>query len=565
VFRNRKVLFVGLAILLSFALGSCAQPTAEPTTAPPVVAPSAVPAEPTVEAAAFEGLTFEDPACSGFFSSIVAADEHTVVFNLCKTDAAFLSKIAFSVFSIYPQEWLEATTEPGARLDAPVGTGAYVLSDWARGESVTFTRNPDYWGEPAQTDTLVFRWSTESAARTLELQAGTIDGFDNVGPDDFAVIEGDSSLQLIERPALNTFYVAMTNTFEPFDDPLVREAVGMGIDRQRIVDTFFPRGSEVASHFVPCVITNGCTGDAWYDFDPEAAKALLAEAGFPNGFSTNLFYRDVVRAYLPQVAQVAGDFQAQLKANLNIDATIVVMESGAFIEACTSGTCDGFHLLGWNFDYPHVTNFLDYHFSETYAGFGTQSPTYFDILGQAATIGDPDVAHPLYVEANNALREYVPAVPISHGGSAVAYRADVVGGQASPLGNEYFAVVDPGGRDTMVWMQNAEPISLFCADESDGESLRACEQMMEPLYTFEIGGVAVEPSLATSCTPNPDSTVWTCTLREGVTFHDGSAFDANDVVTTFWAGLDASSPLHVGNSGLWEYYTNLWGLVNVEG
>ena len=101
MFRNRKIVFLGLAILLSFALGSCAQPTAEPTTAPPVVAPTAVPPEPTVEEMVFEGLTFEDPACSGFFSSIVAADAHTVVFNLCKTDAAFLSKMAFSPFAIY--------------------------------------------------------------------------------------------------------------------------------------------------------------------------------------------------------------------------------------------------------------------------------------------------------------------------------------------------------------------------------------------------------------------------------------------------------------------------------
>lgn len=566
MFRNRKIVFVGLAILLAFALGACAQPTAEPTEAPPpVVAPTAVPPEPTVEEMMFEGLTFEDPACSGFISSIVAADEHTVVFNLCKPDAAFLSKMAFSVFSIYPQEWLEATTEAGARLEAPVGTGPYRVGEWNRGESITFTQFEDYWGEPANAATVVFRWSTESAARVLELQAGTVDGIDNPGPDDFAVIEGDSNLQLIERPALNTFYLAMNNGFEPFDDVNVRKAVAMGIDRQRIVDTFYPRGSEVASHFTPCAIPNGCAGDEWYAFDPTAAKAALADAGFPNGFSTNLFYRDVVRGYLPQVGSVAQDIQAQLAANLNIDATIVVMESGAFIEACTSGTCDGFHLLGWGADYPHVTNFLDFHFGGAYAGFGSQAAIFTDPLGQGTTIADPATSEPFYVEANNAIREDVPMVPIAHGGSAVAYRADVDGAHASPLSNEFFAAVDPGGRDTFAWMQNAEPISLFCADETDGESLRACEQIMEPLYTYEVGGVAVHPALATSCEASADLLVWTCALREGVSFHDGSKFDANDVVTTFWAGLDASSPLHVGNTGLWEYYSALWGLVNVEG
>lgn len=549
----------GPAILgvLTLALAACV-PTATPP--PPVATPTPPPA--------FEPLSLSTDCAAyregsaGFFQTIEALDQFTVQFTLCKPDPAFLSKMAFSVFSIYPQEWLEATTEPGARLEAPVGTGPYRVSEWARGESITFTRFEDYWGEPAIPDTVIFRWSTESAARTLELQAGTLDGIDNPGPDDFAVIEADPNLQLLERPALNVFYIGFTNTFEPFDDVLVRQAVAMGIDRQRIVDTFYPRGSEVASHFTPCSIPNGCAGDSWYDFDPDAARELLADAGFPDGFSTRLFYRDVVRGYLPEVARVAEEIQAQLAENLNIDAEIVVMESGAFIEACTTGQCDGIHLLGWGADYPHVTNFLDFHFGGGIDQFGTPHPEIYEALDEGAQISDPAQAEPFYVQANNAIRELVPMMPVAHGGSAVAYRADVEGGHASPLSNEYFAAVDPGGRDTFVWMQNAEPISLFCADETDGESLRACEQVMEPLYTYEVGGVEAIPALATSCDPNEDLTVWTCALRESVKFHDGSDFDANDVVATFSMGVDASSPLHVGNSNAWEYYSALWGLMN---
>ena len=576
---NKKLfLLLSALVLVSMILTACGPKTTEPpapATEPPATeAPTAEPTPiPDVPIATYDGTSLSVPECgngyTGFFKSIEANDENTVTFTLCKSDPAFLSKIAFSPFAIYPQEWIEATagetTRTSEGLEKPIGTGPYMVSEWARGESITFAAYPAYWGEAPAAGSVVFRWSSESAARLLELQAGTIDGFDNVGPEDFATVQGDSNLQLAIRPALNIFYLGMTNTFPPFDNVKVRQAVAMGIDRQRIVDTFYPDGSEAASHFTPCSIPNACDGDAWYDFDVDAAKALLSEAGFPDGFKTKLYYRDVVRGYLPQGGNVAQDIQAQLKANLNIDAEIVVMESGAFIEESGAGRLNGFHLLGWGADYPHVTNFLDFHFGAANQQFGAMQPEIYEPLALGAAIADPVEASPIYTEANNAIRELVPMIPIAHGGSAVAYRADVVNPQASPLTSEMFAVTDPGGRDTFVWMQNAEPISMFCADETDGEGLRACEQVMQSLYGYEINGTAVEPVLAESCEPNADLTVWVCKLRQGVTFHDGSTFDAFDVVATFNMGLNIGSPFHVGNTNLWEYYDYLWGLMKKPG
>jgi len=565
---KRHTLFsvLGVLVIASLALAACGAPAA--TQAP---AATDVPAmELPYEIVPFsEPMVLDAGGCDygGAVRSVEAVDESTVVFSLCGPDPAFLAKIAFSVFGIYPQEWLEWASQEAnveARLRQPIGTGPYSVGEWVSGESITFNANPNFWGDAPHAETLVFRWSTESAARTLELQAGTVDGIDNPGPADFAVIEGDANLALLDRPALNTFYIAMTNTFEPWDDVNVRKAIAMGIDRQRIVDTFYPEGSEVASHFTPCAIPNGCTGDEWYEFDAAAARLLLADAGFPDGFSTSLFYRDVVRGYLPEVPRVAEDIQAQLLENLGIEAEIVVMESGAFIEESTAGRLDGLYLLGWGADYPHVTNFLDFHFGEANPQFGTTFPEIYEVLVEAAQIADEGEAEPLYVEANNQIKALVPMMPVAHGGSATAFRADVEGAHASPLSNEYMAAMDPGGRDTFVWMQNAEPISLFCADETDGESLRGCEQIIEALYAYEVGGTATHPALAESCEPNADLSVWTCTLRQGVTFHDGSPLDANDVVATFTMGLDASSPLHQGNTNAWEYYAYLWtSLMNV--
>ena len=122
--------------------------------------------------------------------------------------------------------------------------------------------------------------------------------------------------------------------------------------------------------------------------------------------------------------------------------------------------------------------------------------------------------------------------------------------------------MDPGGRDTFVWMQNGEPGGLYCADESDGESIRVCDQIFESLYSFKLGTTEVEPTLATECKPDDALKVWTCALRTGVKFHDGTTMTANDVVASFDAQWDAASPLHKGNTGEWYYIDALFGIIN---
>lgn len=502
-----------------------------------------------------EKVAADDCSYGGKISSIEATAEYEVTFTMCKPVPAFRQIAAFTPFGIQPEEHLAATG--GAPLDNPIGTGPFALDEWARGDSITFSANPDYWGDKPAYDTLVFRWAEEGTTRLLELQSGTVDQITNVSPDDFATVEGDANLQLLPVANPNTLYLAMTNTFEPFDNVDVRKAIAMGIDRQRIVDNFYPEGSEVASHFTPCSIPNGCTGDDWYEFDPEGAKQLLADAGYPDGFETTIYFRDVFRGYLPEPSVVAVEFQNQLQENLGITAEVVVMESGAFIDASSAGELDGFYLLGWGADYPHVTNFLDYHFGEENPQFGTTFPEIYEPLVKASQIPTDADAESLYVEANNAIKELVPMVPIAHGASASAALATVENAHFRPFGAPLLGQVNPG-KDTFVYMQNAEPISLYCADESDGESLAACQQVVEPLLGYAIDSGDIEPRLATDCTGNEDATIWTCTLREGVTFHDGSTFDANDVVASWSAGIDAANPLHVGNTGAFQYYTYLW-------
>jgi hypothetical protein len=287
----------------------------------------------------------------------------------------------------------------------------------------------------------------------------------------------------------------------------------MGIDWQRIVDNFY-RGSEVATASRRVVVR--CTG-VGTGLRPPAAKALLAEGMAEEGITsidTKLQFREAVRGYLPDPPQIATEIQTQLKDNLGINASLDLQESGTYLDNHAAGALDGIFLLGWGADYPDATNFLDYHFG---AGSGKKFGTPFDdivaALNTAGQTADDAAREAGYTEANNLIKQHVPAVIVAHGGSGTVFKADVEGAHSSPLSTEIFSVMKAGDRDTLVWMQNAEPLSLYCGDETDGETLRACEQIKESLYAYKVAGTDVEPR-SPSAARGPDDLDSNCARRD---------------------------------------------------
>jgi len=495
----------------------------------------------------------------GSIQSIEAVDELTVHFTLCVPDPALPSKAAFVTLGIHPSEYLEATGGGGDLLTDPIGTGPYMLENWDLGNEIVLTRFENYWGTPAVEPTAIFRWSTEAAQRLVELQAGTVDGIDNPAPGDFEVIRNDPNLQLFERPAGNIMYMSLNNRFEPFNDVNVRQAMAQVIDKQRIVDNFYPAGSSVADQFVPSMIFGHTAEVEPLAFDVALAEQMLDDAGYPRGadgirFSTTLSYRDVVRGYLPTPGIVAQDIQAQLAA-VGIEVEVQSMESGAFLDAALAGELP-MVLLGWTLDYPDATNFFDTHFG---SGAPDQFGDKFDEITEPLALGaqqaTPEERYPYYLQANEAIRDLVPMVTIAHGGNGAAYQARIVNGHAQSVGQENLAIMEDPDDDNIVFMQGNEPISLYCSDESDGESFKVCEQIIESLLDYQIGSGEVIPGLAESWEVNDELTEWTFHLREGVTFHDGSMLDANDVVASYVAQWDAESPTHTGRTGDFTYFT----------
>mgnify|MGYP005851449065 FL=1 len=503
----------------------------------------------------------EAPDCDygGIIKSIEAVDELTVKFTLCAPDGVFPLRVALSNFAIQSSEYLESTGGGGNLITNPVGTGPYKLDAWNQGSEIVMSRFDDYHGEAAIEPTLIFRWNSEAAARLIELQSGNVDGIDNPAPTDFDVIAGDSNLQLLPRQGLNIFYLGLNVDIAPFDNLNVRQAIAYGLNRQRIVDNYYPDGSEVATQFMPPAIPSGYTPEVEpFAYNPDMARQLLAESGLELPINVTLNYRDVVRGYLPTPGVVAEDIRAQL-AEIGINVTVEVVESGTFLDRADAGEL-GMYLLGWGADYPDATNFLDYHFGAGASPqFGTGYPEIHQLLQQAAQIADLDERNALYAQVNTLLRDNVPMIPVAHGASGVAFKANTTGALASPLGNEAFSIIEDLDDDTLIWMQNGEPAGLYCADETDGESLRVCEQLVESLLGFAPGTTDVIPSLATGFEVNEDSTEYVFTLKEGVMFHDGSTLDANDVVLSFLVQWDASHPLHVGRTGSFAYFSGIFG------
>ena len=172
-------------------------------------------------------------------------------------------------------------------------------------------------------------------------------------------------------------------------------------------------------------------------------------------------------------------------------------------------------MLGWGADYPDQTNFLGLPLRgrRRRSSSATSTRTSSTALDEGAQGHQRRGPRAAYTKANNLIKQHVPMIPIAHGGSAMAFRADVEGAHSSPLRNEQLSVMKAGDRPQLVFMQNGEPGGLYCADETDGETLRACEQIMEGLYALRDRRHRRDPApRRRSASRMPTSPQWTCTL-----------------------------------------------------
>ncbi|WP_088008171.1 ABC transporter substrate-binding protein [Indiicoccus explosivorum] len=369
--------------------------------------------------------------------SVTAVDDYTVEFQLKRPSAPFLKNLAMSPFGIAsPAAFEEFGEEFGSN---PVGTGPFQFVEWQRNDTVTIERFEDYWQEGLPNlESIIFRAIPDNSARLNALLSGEIDLADGINPADAQTIADNPDLQLWERPSMNVGYLGFTTTREPFDDPLVRRALAYAIDKQAIVDAFFQGYAETAKNPLPPVIAGYNDEIEDYSYNPEKARELLAQAGYPDGFEMELWAMPVPRPYMPDGQKVAEAIQANL-ADVGVEAEIVSYEWATYLEKAQNGEADAF-LLGWTGDNGDADNFLyvlldkDNIGSNNYTRYSNDE--LHDILIEAQTETDEAKRAELYKRAQEIIHEDVPLVPLAHSTPLIAGDADITGYTPHPTGSD---------------------------------------------------------------------------------------------------------------------------------
>ena len=381
------------------------------------------------------GWVFGGPIGEGnLIESVSVVNDHEVQFTLTQP-APFLPALWAAVYFQFSSP--AAIMENGVAYGTPgvgaVGTGPFKFVEWIEGERVVLERNDDYWNGPAKLEGVVFRGITEPTARMAELQAGTIDIAVLLSVDDLQTVQNDPNLKTaIPEVELNVGYIGMYVDNEPLDNLLVRQAIAHAIDREAIIDAFYGGLGLPAYAFIPSTMFG--LGDPWpYEYDPERARELLAEAGYADGFSIDFWYMPVSRPYYPAPQPIAETIASYL-SEVGIDVELETEDWTTYLADYTTGKFS-MYMLGWNADYADPDNFLNTFFGPSAsASPAWDSPETLDLLQQARQVADQDVRANLYAEVHNNVNADVPAIPFAYNRTLNAMRNNIDGWVASPLG-----------------------------------------------------------------------------------------------------------------------------------
>jgi peptide/nickel transport system substrate-binding protein len=388
---------------------------------------------------------------TGKYESCAAPDPATAVITLKSPLPELIAALSLPAFSIQSPTAMEefGANDVGGTAEAPelseyatghpVGTGPYKFVSWSVGERVELEANDEYWGEIADVKRIIFTVISDPTARRQALEAGDIDGYDLVGPADVEALEA-AGFQIVNRDPFNVLYLGMNQAVPELADQRVRQAIAHAINKDALVTSTLPEGTQLATNFVPPSVVGFSENVQQYEYDPERAQELLAEAGVPDLTVDFNYPTNVSRPYMPNPEQIFEAVSADLE-----EVGITVNPRPApwspdYLDTI-QGTADhGLHLLGWTGDYNDTYNFIGVFFGARSNEWGFDNPELFEQIN-AARYADPDEQQGAYEAANEAIMEFLPGVPLAHPVPSLAFAEYVEGYPASPVQDEVYNTI----------------------------------------------------------------------------------------------------------------------------
>lgn len=377
--------------------------------------------------------------------SVDRIDDYTVRIVLRHPEAAFIADLAMPFMSILSAEYGTQLLAKGRAEDIdiwPIGTGPYAFKNYVKDSLIRYAVNDAYWRGKPNIGNLVFAITPDPSVRLQKVKRGECQIAVSPSPADLPLIREDKSLTLEGEDGLNIGYLAMNVEKPPFNNVLVRRAVAYALNKQSYVDAVYLGNARTAIEPYPPTMWSYTDRVQTYPYDPAKARQLLAEAGYPNGFSTTLWTLPVSRPYNPNGRKMGEMMQADL-ARVGIKVELVTYDWGTYLDKVKRGEHEMVQ-LGWSGDNGDPDNFLYTLFSCDSVTRGSNNARYCDkefneLITRARTTSNVKVRSALYRKALIKLSEDEPIVPIAHSKVFRVLSNRVAGYVMNPFDMDYFA------------------------------------------------------------------------------------------------------------------------------
>lgn len=291
-------------------------------------------------------------------ASYTVVDDYTFKLTLSHPYAPLLQDLAMVWFGIVSPE--SVNTYGAEVYKHPVGTGPFEFVEWVPNDHVTVKANPNYWRGKPKVDEIIFKQIPESSVRTMMMQAGQIDIMMNVSPENIAVLDNDPNVDVYRLTALLVNYIGIPRMVTPFNDIRVRQALNYAVNKQELSQYLYQGLAVPMRSPMPPGMPGYKDLEPDYAYNPDKAKDLLTEAGFPNGFDCNMYTYANPRSYNPAGGKLATALQGYWK-KVGIDVHITQLEWGSYLRTTRDPDfTDGMDLRGWTADCGDPDNFLYY-------------------------------------------------------------------------------------------------------------------------------------------------------------------------------------------------------------